>query len=179
MDRAEITVEQYRLFDASYDEKPFNDGQACPTCPAMGVAWLKAQSYCRWAGKRLPTELEWEAAARGKDNRNWPWGLVYQEGRANLHGEADGYAGPAPVGSFPSGASPHGLWDMAGNVWEWVVSPYGPRLTPEREGDLTPQVVKGGGWSSNAESSKISNRNAVRPDIRNPSIGFRCVWTEP
>ncbi len=175
IDRAEISVEQFQNYDPSYDEKVFNNGEKCPSCPAMGIPWMVAQSYCRWAGKRLPTEAEWEAAARGDQNSKWPWGSIFDPNKANLEGDADGYAGPAPVRSFP--ASPFGTWDMAGNVWEWVAMPYEPRPIPGSGGKLTAQIVKGGGWSSNKDSARVSSRNPLPPDIKNPNVGFRCVFS--
>jgi formylglycine-generating enzyme required for sulfatase activity len=173
IDRTEISVEQFKKYNSAYDEIFFNDGKQCSNCPAMGIPWMVAQSYCRWAGKRLPTETEWEAAARGDSGFKWPWGSIPEAGKANLEGDADGFAGVAPVGSFP--ASPLGIWDMAGNVWEWVVAPYAPIPAPGVDGKLTDQITKGGGWSSSKESAMISSRNALPPDIKNPAVGFRCV----
>jgi formylglycine-generating enzyme required for sulfatase activity len=173
IDRTEISVEQFRKYNPSYDETIFNNGKQCSNCPAMGIPWMMAQSYCRWAGKRLPTETEWEAAARGDSDFKWPWGSIPGVDMANLEGETDGFAGVAPVGSFP--ASPLGIWDMAGNVWEWIVAPYAPMPTPGSDGKLTAQIAKGGGWSSSKESAMISSRNALPPDIKNPAVGFRCV----
>jgi len=173
IDRAEISVEQFKKYDTSYNERVFFNGKKCPNCPAMGIPWMTAQSYCRWAGKRLPTEEEWEAGARGGGDFKWPWGSIYQTGKANLLGDDDGFAAAAPVGSFP--ASPLGVWDMAGNVWEWVAAPYPPKPASGKDGKLTAQIAKGGGWSSGKESALVSNRNPMRPDIRNPTVGFRCV----
>ena len=164
IDRTEVTVSNYKKFQPRYNEKPFTDGKSCPQCPAMGINWNKAHNYCKWAGKRLPSEAEWEAAARGNSALIWPWGNKYQLQRANLFGAEDGHLGVAPVGSFSKGSSPYGTMDMAGNVWEWVQTDHkGLR------------IAKGGGWTSYKSQSKISFRNKVDPKLENPTFGFRCA----
>ncbi|MBC8283148.1 MAG: SUMF1/EgtB/PvdO family nonheme iron enzyme [Nitrospinae bacterium] len=163
IDRTEVTVANYKKFQPRYNEKPFTDGKPCPQCPAMGINWNQAQNYCKWAGKRLPSEAEWEAAARGTSALTWPWGNEYLPQRANLFGEDDGYSGVSPVASFPKGTSPYGVMDMTGNVWEWIETP-----------SKGLRVVKGGGWTSYKNQSKISFRNAVDPKLKNPTFGFRC-----
>lgn len=163
IDRTEVTVENFKKFQPRYNEKPFAGGKPCPQCPAMGINWIQAHNYCKWAGKRLPTEIEWEAAARGASTFAWPWGNKYLPQRANLFGKEDGYSGVAPVASFHKGNSPYGVMDMAGNVWEWVQT---------KSKGL--RVVKGGGWTSYKDQSKISFRNAVDPKMKNPTFGFRC-----
>ena len=164
IDRTEVTVSNYKKFQPRYNEKPFTDGKSCPQSPAMGINWNKAHDYCKWAGKRLPSEAEWEAAARGNSVLAWPWGNAYLPQRANLFGKEDGYLGVAPVGSFPKGSSPYGVMDMAGNVWEWIQT--------DNKGL---QVVKGGGWTSYKSQSKISFRNKVGSKLENPTFGFRCA----
>jgi len=164
IDRTEVTVLNFKKFQPRYNEKPFTDGKSCPQCPAMGINWNKAHNYCKWAGKRLPSEAEWEAAARGHSALIWPWGNKYQLQRANLFGTEDGHLGVAPVGSFSQGSSPYGTMDMAGNVWEWVQTDHkGLR------------IAKGGGWTSYKSQSKISFRNKVDPKLENPTFGFRCA----
>jgi formylglycine-generating enzyme len=169
IDRTEITVTQFRKHQPGYNEKLFTDGKDCPNCPAMGINWIQASKYCRWAGKRLPQEAEWEAAARGVSNFTYPWGEIFLSQHSNLRGKEDGYLFAAPVGSFLSGASASGLVDMAGNVWEWVDSKKSSRPQPNA------RVVKGGGWTSNKHQARISFRNHVDLKMNNPTFGFRCA----
>ena len=169
IDRTEITVTQFRKYQPNYDEKPYTGGEDCPDCPAMGINWIQASKYCRWAGKRLPREEEWEAAARGVTSFSYPWGEVFLPLRANLRGEEDGYLFSAPVGSFQSGASTSGVMDMTGNVWEWVDSKKSERPQPET------RIVKGGGWTSDKKQARISFRNHVDLKMKNPTFGLRCA----
>ena len=164
IDRTETTVANFKKFEPAYKEQPYTYGKPCPKCPAMGITWHQAQKYCQWAGKRLPTEAEWEAAARGNSDFIWPWGNDHRPEYANTFGNDDGFLFMAPVGSFSKGASPFGVMDMAGNVWEWVIG---------KSNGL--KIVKGGGWTSYINQSKISFRNTVHPKLKNPTFGFRCV----
>lgn len=178
IDRVEITVAQFKLFNPDYDETLYTGGQECPQCPAMAINWFNARRYCEWAEKRLPTENEWEAAARGTSEQAFPWGNQWQEHSGNIAGDQDGFLDAAPTGSFPKGASPFGALDMIGNVWEWVGTPVVlPSLVetrPElRSNSLYP--VKGGGWRSPPEMATISYRNLADPNINNPTFGFRCA----
>lgn len=178
IDQTEITVAQYKRFNPDYDETIYTDGQECPECPVMAVDWLYAQRYCQWAGKRLPTETEWEAAARGHSDYKYPWGNEAQKTSANILGIVDGFDGPAPVGSFPKGASPSGVLDMIGNVWEWVstrivLAPL-TDMNPPLQKD-SPYLVKGGSWQSPSKMASISYRNLVDPRMKNPAFGFRCA----
>jgi len=178
IDRAEITVAQYQQFDPEYDETRYTGGDACPQCPAMAVNGFEAQRYCQWAGKRLPTENEWEAAARGNSEHTYPWGDSPLEGFGNIQGKRDGYLAAAPPGSFPKGASPFGALDMIGNVWEWVSTPVvlsSPAESPGKLEGNSLYLVKGGSWRSPPEMATISYRNLVDPQIANPTFGFRCA----
>lgn len=173
MDQHEIRVKEFSAFDAKYDEKPHSlNHRPCPDCPAMGIDWFRANDYCQWAGKRLPTEAEWEFAAQGQSNNMWPWGNQFLPKHANLHGEEDGYLLAAPVGSFPQGTSPYGVLDMIGNVWEWVAN---PNTAKDAVRKTMTYAVKGGGWTSSPESIKITTRNVAEPTLKNPTFGFRCA----
>jgi formylglycine-generating enzyme len=163
IDRTEVTVENFKKYQPRYNEKPYTNGKSCLKCPAMGIDWNQARKYCLWAGKRLPSEEEWEAAARGNSTFTWPWGNEFLPQNANTFGKEDGHLSVAPVASFPAGASPYGVMDMAGNVWEWV-----------QTASKKLQTVKGGGWTSYNNQSKISFRNKVDAKLKNPTIGFRC-----
>jgi formylglycine-generating enzyme required for sulfatase activity len=170
IDRTEITVTQFRKYQPNYNEKLFTNGKDCANCPAMGINWIQASKYCLWAGKRLPQEEEWEAAARGTKNFSYPWGEKFLSLHSNLLGKEDGYLFSAPVGSFLSGASATGLVDMAGNVWEWVDK----KKQPTKSRSKT-RIVKGGGWTSNKDQARISFRNHVDLKMNNPTFGFRCA----
>ena len=171
--------------------------------PATGVTWEEASAYAAWLGKRLPTAEEWEWAARGAERRFFPWGDDMPDGtRANYadkqldvpHNDPahdDGFAGLAPVGAFPAGATPEGIMDMAGNarewtssqalgirdadhhIWQWENRPEHLR-GPERRPELM-YVVKGGAFDSAADDLRCSDMRMLPPDTRHESMGFRCV----
>ena len=176
IDQMEVTVAKYKKINPEYDETPFTGKGGCPSCPAMGIDWPSADGYCRSVGKRLPTEAEWETAARGPTHYRLPWGNQFDSKHANLVGDKDGFLSAAPVGSFPLGTSPYGAMDMIGNVWEWVGTPHSPLpVSPVLKKDEVLRLAKGGGWTSPPERTTIDYRNVVNGAMKNPTFGFRCV----
>lgn len=180
IDRTEVTRADYgRCVAARRCPRPpafqaAAEGTPEAMLPVTGVNWAEAGAYCAFARGRLPTEAEWEKAARGTDGREHPWGPEPDCSRGNW-GNFDGEgpcAGqnpgrPMPVGSFPSGASPFGVLDLGGNVWEWVSDRY--------DQDRTRRVVRGGSCCSYFVGARSTNRNAWSPDHRDGDLGFRCA----
>ncbi len=208
IDRYEVTNEEYEryLTETGRDEEPpaGRGNVSGKNFPVTGVNWHEANAYATWAGKRLPTAEEWEWAARGAERRIFPWGNGMPDGtRANYADlrtsfqwrdldHDDGNSGPAPVGSYPEGATPEGVFDMGGNAREWTASagtgvidprdgriyawnsrhavPGGNRMQP-----IKMYYVRGGSWESAADDLRCSDVRMLPPSRKVESMGFRCV----
>lgn len=207
IDKTEITREMYHRCadEGACPITPIEiSGEGLsPLMPQTHVTWEEAAAYCRWAGRELPTEAQWERASRGSDGRRFPWGWIgAAETRAGVrlnfcdascpfqHGDRsvdDGSARLAEVGSYPAGASPSGALDMAGNVWEWVrdwydASYYANAQASDPTGPATGRfkVVRGSSWAESTFAGQVlsarsANRSWQLPEARGPDLGFRCA----
>ena len=191
IDRYEVTNHQYQQFVLATGHRKSGPpsryaksiGKMRGTNqPAVYVSWDDASAYCRWKGKRLPTEAEWEKAMRGTDGRLWPWGNQEKPNGANWARVQDGHEVSARVGAFPTDKSPYGVMDGAGNVMEWVADWYqeayykeAPDRDPPSPEFGTYRVMRGGGYTTTGGDVRITSRSKMVPDFRDETIGFRCA----
>lgn len=192
MDKYEVTNEQYKKFveetgyrrPSCWNDARFNQ----PNQPVVGIGWDDAVAYAKWDGKRLPTEAEWEKAARGTDKRLWPWGNKFDKKKCNVWESEvtrmweSRTNATTIVGKYEDGKSPYGCYDMSGNVWEWCAdyydqnyytvaplrNPKGPELGLQR-------VIRGGSFLYFGHYARCSARYRVPTYTQSPQIGFRCA----
>ncbi len=191
IDATEVTNAQYKAFVDATDHKPpshwvdstYAEGEA--DLPVTNVSFEDAEAYARWGGKRLPTETEWEKAARGTDGRFFPWGNVFDRNAAQHMRKSD--AGPVAVGTYKTGASPYGALDMLGNVWEWTASWFSAYPGNQKADTRAPygetfRVLRGGAWYQQdlkPVPTRVTFRLPAKPETRGRDIGLRCVKDVP
>ena len=187
IDYYEVSNRRYRKFVSAAKRPPphhWADGEipaGKENHPVTYVSWFDASDYCAWAGKRLPKEPEWEKASRGDDGLIYPWGDLWTLDKSN--NPYKNSTGTETIGSYPEGRSPYGLYDMSGNVWEWVDAFYLPHpgnVVPSQEYGKDKRVLKGGSWFDCLSygcglSAPAFNRSFFNPEVKNNSFGFRCA----
>ncbi len=193
IDRYEVSQRKWRrcVRDGYCPPLPWassREGLQGESLPAVLVSWEEALGYCRYVGGRLPTEAEWELAARGRDRRRFPWGRNFFPEHANiaqplLGGITDPFRRLAPVDGLEAGRSPYGLHHMAGNVMEWVDDAYGPdfyhrgpRHNPHNTVLTGLRVVRGGSWNTAVHRARVTSRHGLPEGQRHADLGFRCAY---
>jgi formylglycine-generating enzyme len=184
IDALEVTNRDYRTFleatqhaaPAFWNDPKYNSDQQ----PVVGVTYQDAQNFCQWRGKRLPTEAEWERAARGSNSQLFPWGDRFDSERTNTRESK--HRRPLGVGTHPDGVSPDGIYNMSGNVWEWCHDWFGDDYyrksatrNPTGPDSGKKRVIRGGGWT--APGTDMALRRGEKPGKTYPSLGFRCAKT--
>ena len=199
LDKYEVTNGRYLEFIRQTGHRPpkhamdptknlWQDGlmpESIVNLPVVNVDWFDARAYCEWAGKRLPSEAEWEKAGKGTDDRRFPWGNVEPTHKhLNFNQKWRGESTLVPVGIYEAGKSPYGLYDMAGNVWEWVADWYdmeyyghSPHTNPLGPDSGTRRVLRSSGWQVETPQVRVFTRVAADPLNRDHSTGFRCAWS--
>lgn len=198
MDITEITNGQYRACvqagvcnppdsgSGTYRSSEYYERPQFDAYPVVWVTWFDARDYCGWVGERLPTEAEWEKAARGETGAIFPWGDRFATDMANTQDRGSEVI--QPVGQYPAGASPYGLLDMAGNVWEYVADwfdpdyyfnapgedPAGPNVSPTGQ-----RVLRSGSYANFQHYARVANRGAITPDSSTQFRGMRCARDVP
>ena len=193
IDQTEVTNTQYALCIQaqrcsppkklnSFTRGDYYTNSAYGDYPVVYVEWSQAKTYCDWAGRRLPTEAEWEKAARGTDGRAYPWGDSISCSHVQYQDCGDD---TVRIGSFPAGASPYGVLDMAGNVWEWVADWYqenyysiSPSANPNGPGSGNYKVMRGGSWYSEDYHVRTASRRWESTAMSFSSVGIRCADSE-
>ena len=190
IDKYEVSNAHYKEFiqSTSYPEPKYwsDERFSKPDHPVVGVSWYDAMAYARWKGRRLPTEAEWEKAARGNDERLYPWGEKFDKGFffyfVNIFGQDDNYPFTAPVSYYQSGVSPYGVFNMSGNVWEWCLDWYAkdyyrfsPEMNPEGPELSKMKILRGGSWVNDIDGVRVTRRARNDPKMKNEIIGFRTV----
>ena len=182
----DVTNEQFAVF-AMATKRDWMMPAGKENYPVVSISWIDAVAFCKWASQvtgrnvQLPTEAQWEKAARGTDGRIYPWGNSWDAGKANTH--ENGPGDTTPVGKYsPAGDSPYGAADMTGNVWQWAADWYdekcyanSPTSNPQNPASGTYRALRGGSWVSDRQFARCSYRSGERPRTRNFGLGFRVV----